>query len=65
MTEELEKTASNTALELRITLDSRGLELSEDGHIRWNKRNPAHPRNWKPGRKAYNTGVILFLELIT
>ena len=59
------KTTNNTAREIRMTLDARGLELSDDGHIHWSKRNPAHPRNWKPGRKAYNTGVILFLELIT
>ena len=46
-------------------LERNGLELTEDGKISWNNNNPAHPRNWGPGRKAYNTGVILLLELIT
>ena len=65
MTEELKKTASNTARELRMTLGTRGLELSDGGNIRWSKRTRAHPRNWKLGRKVYNTGVISFLKLIT
>lgn len=51
--------------EHRVNFESYGLELSEDGYIRWNNRCPAHPRNWTLWRKAYNTGVILFLELIT
>ena len=37
MTEELKKTASNTARELRVTLGTRGLELRDDGNIRWSK----------------------------
>jgi hypothetical protein len=55
-----------TSLEvLRVNLGSHGLELTEDGHVRWDKKNPAHPRNWTAWRKAYNTIVVLFLELIT
>ena len=46
-------------------LREHGLILSEDGFVRWDQRNPDHPRNWKRGRKAYDTAVIVFLEFIT
>lgn len=46
-------------------LKDHGLVLSDDGYIRWESQNPDHPRNWKLGRKVYDTGVILFLEFIT
>lgn len=65
MSQEHEKSADNALNALRVNLESHGLELTEDSFIRWNKRNPAHPRNWTAGTKAYNTGVILFLELTT
>lgn len=65
MTEEVRKSADISMNELHVDLESHGLELTKDGYIRWNKRNPAHPRNWATQRKAYNTGVFLFLELIT
>jgi hypothetical protein len=65
MAEEVQISTSNPIDELRLNLESLGLELTEDGHIRWDKKNPAHPRNWTTWRKAYNTGVVLFLELVT
>ena len=46
-------------------LQSLGLAVNEDGYVRWDKRSPAHPRNWTPRRKAYDTGVIMFLEFFT
>lgn len=46
-------------------LSEHGLILGVDGYVRWEHRNPSHPRNWKTSRKVYDTGVILFLEFIT
>ena len=60
------KQESETGLtQLCRALEDHGLELSDEGHIRWQKTNPEHPRNWAIWRKAYDTSVILFLELIT
>lgn len=43
-----------------------GLEFAADGfHIRWAKGNQRHPRNWSIVRKAYDTSLIIFLELFT
>jgi hypothetical protein len=42
-----------------------GLVVTENGYIRWDSKNPKHPRNWKSGRKLYNTLVILCLEFVT
>ncbi|KAK6832515.1 Major Facilitator Superfamily protein [Aspergillus parasiticus SU-1] len=43
-----------------------GLEFATDGfHIRWAKGNQRHPRNWSIVRKAYDTSLIIFLELFT
>ena len=60
-----EKSNNRSIEDLRAELESHGLELADDGHVKWDRRNPAHPRNWTAGRKAYNTSVILLLELIT
>ena len=60
-----EKIEDGRPAELREQLELHGLELSSDGHIKWMKTNPAHPRNWSATRKAYNTTVILLLELVT
>ena len=65
MTEVAGKNSEAVVGQLRGTLRVHGLELSDDGHIRWEKNNPDHPRNWPMWRKIYNTSVILFLELIT
>lgn len=42
-----------------------GLAVTGDGYVRWDKRSPAHPRNWTARRKAYDIGVIIFLEFFT
>lgn len=60
-----EKNLGAALTELRRTLEDHGLEMSEDGHIKWQKDNPEHPRNWVMWKKIYNTSVILFLELVT
>lgn len=65
MVKAVKSPAKNSIDELRANFESYGLELIEDGYIQWNKRCPAHPRNWTLWRKTYNTGVIFFLELIT
>ncbi|KAB8068161.1 major facilitator superfamily domain-containing protein [Aspergillus leporis] len=43
-----------------------GLQVAADGvHLRWARGNPRHPRNWSILRKAYDTSLIIFLELFT
>ena len=51
--------------DLSHKLENHGLVLSPDGYVRWNNKNPDHPRNWSTGRKTYDTAVIIFLEFIT
>jgi hypothetical protein len=65
MTEPTKHEPGASLNELRSTLEDHGLELSDDGHIRWQKTNPEHPRNWAMWRKIHDTSVILFLELVT
>jgi hypothetical protein len=65
MAEKTEISLTTSVEVLRLNLGGHGSELTEDGHVRWDKKTPAHPRNWAAWRKAYNTIVILFLELIT
>ena len=60
-----QKAEFDSTRDLHQQLEEHGLDLAEDGYVRWNPSNPAHPRNWRSGRKAYDTGVIIFLELIT
>ena len=51
---------------LEPQLRQYGLEFATDGfHIRWAKGNQRHPRNWSIVRKAYDTSLIIFLELFT
>ena len=52
-------------VEVRELVQNHGLEVNEENHIRWQKQNPKHPRNWSGKRKAFNTVVILLLEFIT
>ncbi|KAL8934262.1 MAG: hypothetical protein Q9216_005991 [Gyalolechia sp. 2 TL-2023] len=42
-----------------------GLQMSENGAIKWKNGNINHPRNWPWQRKAYDTAVIIFLDLFT
>ncbi|KAL5052175.1 hypothetical protein BDW71DRAFT_193582 [Aspergillus fruticulosus] len=54
------------AQELQIALKELGLELTPDGqYVRWANTNPKHPRNWPTTRKAYDIGLIIFLEFYT
>ena len=50
---------------LQHHLQLNGLELSEEGVIRWKPNTPHHPRNWKLGRKLYDTSLIMFLDFFT
>ncbi|KAB8232312.1 subtilisin-like protein [Aspergillus alliaceus] len=51
---------------LESHLRQYGLQVAADGfHIRWAKGNQRHPRNWSIIRKAYDTSLIIFLELFT
>ncbi|KAF7591883.1 hypothetical protein BBP40_000928 [Aspergillus hancockii] len=42
-----------------------GLEMSDNGFVRWRRDSRDHPRNWPAWRKAYDTTVIMFLEFYT
>lgn len=42
-------------------LSVSGLKIGKDD-VQWALDSPAHPRNWWRGRKAYDLGLILFLE---
>jgi hypothetical protein len=46
-------------------LRAAGLELNDEGAIRWNKNNRRHPRNWSASLKAYSSIIILVLEFVT
>ena len=39
-----------------------GLKVGNDGYLQWDLGSPAHPANWSRRRKAYDLGLILFLE---
>lgn len=43
-------------------LSHSGLKVGNDGYVQWAMDSPAHPRNWSRERKAYDLGLILFLE---
>ncbi|KAA6414682.1 MAG: MFS multidrug transporter [Lasallia pustulata] len=51
--------------QFRAEIESLGLAVTGDGYVRWDKQSPAHPRNWTARRKAYDIGVIIFLEFFT
>lgn len=38
------------------------LKIGNDGYVQWAVESPAHPRNWSRERKAYDVGLIFFLE---
>ncbi|KAF6230409.1 hypothetical protein HO133_004751 [Letharia lupina] len=44
------------------SLSCSGLKVGNDGYVQWAMDSPAHPRNWSRDRKAYDLGLILFLE---
>lgn len=48
------------------TLHEQGLELTPDGqYVRWSRSNQRHPRNWSKARKAYDTGLIIWVDVFT
>ncbi len=53
---------SSLTLPVNELLSYSGLKIGNDGYVQWATGNPAHPRNWSRARKAYDLGLILFLE---
>ncbi|KAI9672853.1 MAG: hypothetical protein M1831_000289 [Alyxoria varia] len=43
-------------------LYSEGLELTDEGIVRWRKGSTQHPRNWPISQKAYNAAIVIFLD---
>lgn len=43
-------------------LSYAGLKIGNDGYVQLVADSPTHPRNWSRRRKAYDFGLILFLE---
>jgi hypothetical protein len=46
-------------------LQELGLSLEDNGYVKWRTDCTAHPRNWSASRKAFDTGLILLLDLFT
>lgn len=51
--------------EVTKVLEELGLRLVEDGFVKWRTDASAHPRNWSASRKAFDTGLVLMLDLFT
>jgi hypothetical protein len=51
--------------EHRSHLRALGLELDEDGVVRWERSNELHPRNWSLGRKLYDISLVVTLDFAT
>jgi hypothetical protein len=51
--------------EVAKVLEELGLRLVEDGFVKWRTDASAHPRNWSASRKAFDTGLVLMLDLFT
>jgi MFS family permease len=51
--------------ETQKQLSLHGLEVNSDGYIDWAKNSPSHPQNWSVRRKAYDIGLIIFLDFFT
>lgn len=52
--------------DIQPLLVAYGLEYTPDGkYIRWSASNKKHPRNWSATRKAFDSSVIVFLDLFT
>ncbi|KAH9208284.1 major facilitator superfamily domain-containing protein [Leptodontidium sp. 2 PMI_412] len=60
---ELESTTASPRI--LSDIDELGLRLVEDGFVRWKPDATGHPRNWGLWRKAFDSGVILMLDLFT
>jgi len=46
-------------------LEQLGLRFGDDGYVKWRFDCEAHPRNWTLSRKAFDTTLILMLDLFT
>ena len=53
---------SSLALPADQLLMCSGLKVGNDGYLQWDWGSPAHPANRSRRRKAYDLGLILFLE---
>jgi hypothetical protein len=51
--------------EVAKVLEELGLRLVEDDYVKWRPDASAHPRNWTSSRKAFDTGLVLLLDLLT
>jgi hypothetical protein len=51
--------------EVASVLEELGLRLVDDGYVKWRPDASAHPRNWTSARKAFDTGLVLLLDLFT
>ncbi|CAD6566768.1 MAG: hypothetical protein ASARMPREDX12_008823 [Alectoria sarmentosa] len=57
-----ESSKSSLTLPADELLSYSGLKIGNDGYVQWALDSPAHPRNWSRERKAYDVGLIFFLE---
>lgn len=48
-----------------VALQQLGLVLEEEGYVKWRPDCAGHPRNWSIPRKAFDTSLILLLDLFT
>jgi hypothetical protein len=51
--------------DLLADIERSRLVVSGNGTVTWAEGNSQHPRNWKLGRKLYDTGMIMVVELFT
>ena len=49
-------------LGIQAYLQSRGLEIVEDGIVRWKLDSTQHPRGWATRKKVYNAAAAIFLD---
>jgi hypothetical protein len=50
---------------LQTHLSHLGLQLDEEGVVRWERSNKLHPRNWPMARKMYDISLIVILDFAT
>ncbi|MCJ1309409.1 hypothetical protein MMC25_003068 [Agyrium rufum] len=50
---------------MEVELKSNGFSIGKDGLVQWERQNVSHPRNWSLGKKAFNSGVVIFLDFFT
>jgi hypothetical protein len=46
-------------------IEALGLQLHDNGFIKWKTDSPDHPRNWSVLRKTFDTGLIFFFDFFT